>query len=234
MAETTARDLCKKAMQKSGILFKNDTPDDDEINDVFDTLNDLLDSWSNDSLFIYARTWENFVMNSGQPLYTIGPGADFDTVRPIIIAAAYTVMPGATTTYPIKVISDEAYANQILVKSTIGIPEFVNYDNGYPTGKLRFWTVPSMQLNLYLLTEKQLTTFATLDQLIIFPPGWKRMIIANLAVEICAEYGQPTPAQLSDDARKSMGMIKRSIMKTRNMDSPIDSLRRRSILSDQY
>lgn len=234
MSETTARDLCKKAMLKAGITFKNETPDDDELNDALDTLNDLLDSYANESMLIYARTWETFTLSANVGKYTIGPGQNFDTARPTFIKAATTTLPGSNADLPMKIIDDESYFDTLIVKSQAGVPEFLNYDNAYPYANIRLWTVPSQVMALNLLTEKPLTTFLTLDQLIVLPPGWKRMLISNLGADLAGEYGQPINPNLQATANKSMGLIKRGIVTTRSMDSPIYSDRRRSILSDQY
>ena len=50
---TTASDIIKKAMQKVGVLTKSESPSSDESADGLDSLNDLLSSWSNESMFIY-------------------------------------------------------------------------------------------------------------------------------------------------------------------------------------
>ena len=84
---TTGRLLVKKAMQRAGIITKNETPAADEISDGLDMLNDMMASWANDDLLCFARMLETFPLTSAIE-YTIGAGQTFNTVRPSAIVAA--------------------------------------------------------------------------------------------------------------------------------------------------
>lgn len=67
------------------------------------------------------------------------------------------------------------------------------------------------------MTEKQLTTFA-IDDEVLLPAGWERMLIYNLAVELFPEYEQqidPVVAKIADDSKR---LIKAAIMRNRTMD----------------
>ena len=130
----TALAIITSAMRKVGVLTKNETPDDDEAQDGLEMLNDLLESWSNESMLIVARTTEVFAMTGGTGAYTIGSGATFNTVRPIEISAAYTT--SGTTDYWLTKIDDETFARitQKAIKSSI--PIYINYTNAYPSSTI--------------------------------------------------------------------------------------------------
>lgn len=211
----TGRTIVKKALQKAGVLVKQEDPSPDEANDTLDALNNMLSSWSNDSMAIYARTWESFPLTSGDGEYTIGSGADFNTTRPILIADAYTRMPPVDDTY-MRIVSDEVYAG-IDNKSIRGRPDVLNFDNAFPTAKIRLWPVPDVGYTLYIQSEKELTQF-TLDTVVSLPAGWERALIYNLAVEIAPEYGQEVSQTVAKIAMESRGLIMRSINKIRTKD----------------
>ena len=86
---TTARTLIRRAMQVGGILFKTEVPSSDEATDALTSLNQLVALLSNENLMIYSRQEEIFPLTGGVASYTIGPGGDFDTQRPMKIASAY-------------------------------------------------------------------------------------------------------------------------------------------------
>ena len=176
----------------------------------------MLASWSNDSLMCYARVWESFPLVAGTAAYTIGTGQTFNTVRPIFIAGSY--VRNVTTDTPVSVISDEIYNQQIMQKDTQGIPEMLNLDNAFPYGTIRLFPVPSSAYTLFLLTEKQLSSF-TLNQTVSLPPGWKRALIYNLPEELAGDYGQEVPASVQKIALSSKTAIKRAIMKARSFDA---------------
>lgn len=224
---TTAQGIITQALKKIGVLTKSSVPDADESADGLVSLNNLLSSWSNESLLIYARTWEAFSI-TGAASYTIGTGQTLNTVRPISIISAYVTQ--GTTDYQLSIIPDEVYA-QIPVKTTTGIPENLNYDNGFAAGKIRLYPVANTTYTLNLLSEKQLSTFALTDT-VSLPPGWERALVYNLAVEMSPEYGVDLDALTLAIARESKGMISLAVSKNRQMTSLVSSKDRYSIYTD--
>jgi hypothetical protein len=212
---TTARTIIKKAMLKVGILTKTEEPSADEANDALDALNAMLSSWSNDAMLIYARTLENFPLVAGTATYTIGSSQTFNTTRPIFIVDSF--VRSGSVDYDLTTITDERY-NAIELKTVQGIPEFINYTNGYPAGTIKLYPVPASNYTLYLNTEKELTSF-TLDATVSLPPGWEQALIYNLAVLLAPEYGQEISQAVYQIAQDSKGAIKTAIMRNRTMDA---------------
>jgi len=224
----TARDIIRSAMLKIGALMKNEQPSSDEANDALSSLNALLGSWSNDSLTIYARTWSTFTLSSGTASYTIGSGGAFNAARPTDILDCY--IRSGDIDYPMGVISDQAY-NSISYKAIQGIPEFLNYDGGYPLGTIRLYPVPSANYSLFLLTETPLTSFASLDTELSMPPGVERALVYNLAIDIAPEYGQKVNALLLKTANESLGAIRIKNAQVRGMDAYPQNIAVRNIFS---
>jgi hypothetical protein len=224
---TTARSIIKRSLQKIGVLVKSEEPSADEANDGLLALNALIDSWSNDSLNIYARAWESFPLTSSDN-YTIGTGGDFNTARPTNIVAAY--LRSGTVDYPIEVIDDEAYST-IVFKSLQGISYFLNYDNAYPLGNIRLYPVPSGSYSIFLLTEKALTQFTTLDTELSMPPGTERALIYNLGIDQAPEYGQQVSAEHAKTAAESLGLIRTKVAQVRGMDAYPKNMTVRNIFS---
>lgn len=227
---TTARTIVKKSLQKIGALIKNEEPSADEANDGLDALNAMIASWSNDSLNIYARAWETFPLTSSAS-YTIGVGGNFNTSRPTNIVDSY--VRSGTIDYPITIVDDEAY-NSISFKSLQGIPQFLNYDNAYPLGNIRLYPVPSASYSLFLLTEKALTEFATLDTELSMPPGTERALIYNLGIELAPEYSQQISAEHAKIAGDSLGLIRGKVAQVRGMDAYPQTMQIRNIFSGWY
>ncbi|NCC41538.1 MAG: hypothetical protein EOM21_19390 [Gammaproteobacteria bacterium] len=213
---TTARRIITRALQKNGVLTKSESPSSDETNDALDVLNDILALWSNEFGMIYARSWENFPITAGTGEYTIGTAATFNTSKPLFVVQAH-VRQG-TTDYPLDPVTDEAYNGGISDKATQGTPRFYNFDNAYPTAKIRLWPVPETSYTLYLLLEKELSTF-TLNQTVDLPPGWKPALIDELAIKTAPEYGQPVTDDMRIAAKSSKYAIKTATMRTRSMDA---------------
>ena len=214
---STALDIITKAMLKVGILTKTEVPSSDEANDALDALNDLLSSWSNESMLIVSRVTESFPLTSGVGNYTIGTGQDFNTIRPINIVEAH-INQGNLTYESLYLCPDEVYQGFEL-KDLQSIPEALNYTNAFPYGTIRLYPFPAQGYTLWITSEKELSQF-TLNETISLPPGWKRALIYNLAMELAPEYGQEITPSLLKIANQSKGAIAKSIMKVRTMDCP--------------
>lgn len=211
----TANDIIKAAFRIAGVTVKGESPDADETQDALETLNDLLESISNDSLFVYGRTVESFSLTSGQIEYTIGSGGDFNTTRPTDIVSAYVRQ--ANTDYDLGIITDEDYA-AITVKNTGGQPYYLNYNATYPLGTIKLYPAPAAGYTLYMVTEKPLSTF-TLNETVSLPSGWNRYLKNQLALEICAEYGVQPPQTAVEIAFDAMAQIKRAAARVKSMDA---------------
>lgn len=215
---TTARSIITKAMLKAGILTKSEAPSADEASDALDALNAMLASWSNNELNIYVRAWENFPLAGGVGEYTIGAGQTFNTTRPLYLVEAH--YRNGDIDYPLQIIKDETY-NSIAFKNIQSLPDSINYDNGYPIGKLRLYPIPSASYTLFLLSEKQIATFA-LDDDIDLPPGWERALIYNLAIELVPEYGVEIPQTVIGIADTSLKAIQGQVERNRTYDWTTD------------
>lgn len=208
----TARDIIKSAMQKIRVLQKGETPDADEASDGLNALNRMLSTWSNDSLLLYARTWESFNLVAGTASYTIGSGQTFNTTKPMNIITAF--IRSGTTDYPVSVIPDENYY-AIPDKTAQGIPSQLNFSNAHPTATVRLFPVPTDAYSLHILSEKQLSSISTLDTSIDLPAGWEEALIYNLALRLAPEYGVAADPLNMELANEALAGIRRNQIKTR-------------------
>lgn len=212
---TTARTIIRRALQQNGVLTKNEAPSADEASDALVSLNNLIASWSNDSLLIYSRVSESFPLVSGTSSYTIGTGGDFNTTRPLQILSAFTRI--GNIDYDIDIIDEVAYDNISQKSISSSIPSVLVYTGNFPLGTINIYPVPTTG-NIHIRSEKELSGFTTLDTDIDLPPGWDRALIYNLSIELAPEYGvQPSPnTQIIADM--SLGKIKSTIARVKSMD----------------
>lgn len=229
---TTARSIIRRSLQKIGVLYKSEQPSADEADDGLFSLNAMVSSWSNRSMLIIARTVETFNLQGGVAAYTMGPGGDFNTIRPIQFITGYT-SDGAIN-YPLESISDEEFAGITFPSIQIPFPEFVNFTGGSPLATLNFYPVPSSAFPVTLYTEKQLSSFSTLDSVVDLPPGWEQALIYNLAMLLAPEYGQQIDQSLAIIAKDSLNSIKTAIEKNRDYNFPYDLNDTQNIFAGWY
>ena len=73
---TTALQFVTWSLRDIGAVALNEQPTDDEANDGLEQLNEMIDSWSNESMTVFAFQEQALPMVPGQNQYTIGPGGD--------------------------------------------------------------------------------------------------------------------------------------------------------------
>lgn len=178
---TTAAQIIDRAYTLLGYKDPADALSGQDQSYALDVLNDLIDSWNTQSLFIYTTT-EVVATTSGLPI-TIGPSMVFNTPRPVrMIEGSYARISGID--YPITWISEPQY-QLIPLKSTAStIPIYGMYDTGAPTGNLYFWPYQTTATEYHILVETQLTAFPDLATDVTLTQGYNRAVSYTLAEEL--------------------------------------------------
>lgn len=210
----TARDFIRSVLRLIQAVRKNESVAADEAVDALAALNELLGSWSNDSLKILNREREFFNITSGSS-YTIGLGASLNTVRPIKIIDAFVRI--GDIDFPLTEIDDTEYSNIGFKGIESNIPQFFNYDNAYPTGTIRIFPKLTGNAELHIISEKPLSEVANLNSTLDLAPGVKRALKYNLAIDIAPEYNRP----ISDDIRRIAKNSKRKLQNNIARHRPI-------------
>lgn len=184
-------------------------------------LNDMLDSWSNESLTTFAVLTQSAPLVVGKTSYTIGTVGtpDLNMTRPIRIlqgpGAAYLTDTNGNR-YPIEVVPQDKWNeiwNITLINSNL--PSTIFYDPQYPLGIINVYPNYAGGLGITLTWNSylQLSEFADLEQAVTLPPGYVKAIQDVLAIEL-VPYFKPdnyqVPALLIGRAAVSKGNIKRS------------------------
>lgn len=82
---STARELLTGALRVLNVVSTNEEPSADDMNIALESFNQLLDGMSNELLNIHTVTPVQFPLVAGKAAYTLGPGGDWETVRPMRI-----------------------------------------------------------------------------------------------------------------------------------------------------
>ena len=207
---TTARDQIKGALRLIGALAEGETPSAETMNDSLTALNQMLDSWSIESLVIYSTQDQTFAWPSGQSTRTLGPSGNFVGSRPVdnVDWSSYYV-DSSGLSQPLKFIDRHRY-NDISFKSTItGDPEYIWVNPTMPNITMTVYRVPDENLTFHFISAVPLTQLTNLSDVLVFPPGYLRAFKFNLAVEISAEFGITPPEWVQRLAITSKNNIKR-------------------------
>lgn len=212
----TAQDVITDALQMLGVYDPTMPLSDSDAQLGLSVLNDMMDSWSNESLSCFAILEQSAPLVPGQQSYTIGPSGNFNMTRPLKImdgpVSAY-VQDGNGNNYPMEVVTRDKwnlYGNRSNVV-TSDFPDVLFYDPQFPLGIINVMPFPTIAYTMFWDSYLQLSEFANLSTAISLPPGYKLAMGTNLAVALKPYFAD---AQLDPiiaaRAMDSKGNIKRT------------------------
>lgn len=205
----TAQTLIDRALRLIGQIGAGASPSSDESADALEALNDLIDDWRNEGLMCFALQEESLTLANADASYTIGATGDLATTRPVAIERAWIVDDDVS--HPVRLITEQEYAD-IPAKTTAGDwPDRALYRPSITSdrGTLIVYPVPNATRTLKLLTRVPLAELAAVGTTVTLPPGYRKALIANLALEIAPEYQTSPSDEVVKMARESKANIKR-------------------------
>src|SRR6266702_5149198 len=206
---STAGVLVRSSLRLIGAIATGETPTADEMNDGLSSLNDLLEILSTSNLAVYGSAVETFATVATQALYTIGPGGNWNTARPVRIAGDATCTFNGVD-FPVEQIGQGEYDSSGLKTQQQPIVEKLLYVNDNPLGRITLWPVPSGIVNITLNTDRVLTAVTDVNTAMIFPPGYLLMMRYALAILMAPDYGIAVSPEISSVAASSLASIKRA------------------------
>ena len=206
--QTTVYDIVMGALRLLQVASPDVTIGDDEANDALSALNQMVDSFSNESLLLHHITQETFTLVPNLAVHRIGIGGDFDTQRPLSIEAATINVSG--TDWPIKLFQFDDWAAIRLKTLNSNYTQYLYMDDTYPLANVFMYPIAPTANLITLYCKKPLTPFCSLQIQVIFPPGYERMLKYTLACELAPEYQTEAGANVEKLAQAAKAAIKRT------------------------
>ena len=206
---TQPLDIITNATIDIGALAPGDHMDSNLANFAFNTLNDMLDQWSNENMMVFNTQEIITTLIAGKYVYTLGVGGEINATRPLFIKSAFARV--ATIDYPVSVITIEQY-ELIGLKALNGPwPRALWYNAGVPLGTVTFWPNPSV-CEMHMFADSVFTSFITINDTVQFPQGYNMAMRHCLAELLLASYGKTSDQGLiqlvQNNARKAEAFIK--------------------------
>ena len=221
----TARDIITESLLDLGVLAEGETPTAIQAAGALKKLNAMLDTWGLDGLMVYGQTRNSLPLVSGKTSYTIGTGGDLNIPRPnnITYVTAYdTTQPASNRVeYGIEILNNKDWA-EVPYKSLPGsFPVYgVFPDWQYPFINLFVTPVPnSSQYALYIYTPGILGNL-TIDQVIVFPAGYRDAIVSNLSIRLAPSYQAQVAEATALLAKQSMRLLANKNLQINDLKLP--------------
>ena len=177
-------------------------------------LNAMISSWSIHRLAIPFISREVFNVVANQSTYTIGPGGDFDTIRPVGLTGAALLLNASSppVEIPNEILTDDAYEAIPIKDLTNTLWTKVYYNAEYQGGlaSIFLWPTPTTSDNDLVLYRGDLVQgFTNMTTSQSFPPGYFEAFEYQLALRLSIPYGQTPSNELRMMASQAFSTIKR-------------------------
>lgn len=190
--------------------------------DALARLNVLVSNLQLSPLMFPFINREVFDVVAFQSTYTIGPGGDFDTIRPTSLTGAGLLMPSQSSTtgkieIPRAIMTDDAYQLLQTKELTNAMFTDVYYNQSYTSGfgSVFLWPTPNTTTyQLVLYRGDTIQGFTNLTTTGSYPPGTFEVLEYGLGKRLAPTYGGAgwTP-ELEDLRRTAFFEFKRNNFK---------------------
>ena len=216
MAAINATTIIFDALQRLGVYNPTDTMTSADASTGWSVLNDMLDSWSNESLTTFAYTESSGTLVPGQQSYNVGPGSSFNTLRPLRIPEGpgmARVRDANNNDFDMTVVTRDRWNMIGLKQNTSDIPDTLFYDPQMPVGIINIFPIPTIAYTLFWDSYQQLTEFPDLTTNVTFPVGYNLAIKTNLAVQLHPFFLE---GEVSGPIARAAAQAKANVKRTNN------------------
>lgn len=217
---TTVGDIIRGAMRKVGILAAGEPLPPEDGADAIGTFERMVDAWTNETLLIPTVNVVTKLLFAGQGEYTIGifpepvpnplPLTHIETARPERILASF-IRDRFGTDYILEIIEVETYS-RISRKVNTSRPSRFYLRKGWPLNTILFEALPFADETLHLEVVQPLSEIlktAEPTDVIDLPPGYKRALEYNLALDLAPEWGKDPSSVVVVTAVEAKKWLKR-------------------------
>lgn len=230
MAVTTAADIVRLALKDAGVLGVGQTANAEDTNDVFDTMQMMIQQWSIKRWLVF-HLLDLSVVSTGAISYTVGPGGDIDTgtsQRPDRLenGCFFRQLVSSSTPnqidYPLQILESREDYSRIALKQLETFSRYIFYDAVMPLGVIYPWPVPNPSYyEIHIAVKDQLQQFPNLATSINLPNQYIAAIRYNLGATIRPLYQLSPDPTLASLALTSLNILKNSNAQIPRLRLPI-------------
>lgn len=198
-------DLLNQSLILCSMRASGEAVDAALIQDTLATARQMLSAWQLDSLLVYQIARQVVTITTSQT-YTVGVGGTINIPRPVRLYAVNWRDESQTPALelPLDPLGDQAYQDLRVRETVASMPTRFYYDHAYPLATLFLWPKPTLTKKLVLFPWKQVDANIALSDTVTLPPGYERMIVYNLALELSAQPGaklSPVAVKLAEESK---------------------------------
>lgn len=213
---TTVRELLTDALLMLGIVAEGELLSGTQADRALRIFNSMLDGWATEKLLVYTMDRQVFALAAGTQTYTLGPGGTWNTTplygagsaRPVRVSTPTWRDAGQDLELPVNLMDEDEYRSLVLRGMSSTIVTDLYYSPTFPLGEVFVWPRPTITAQMVLWLWHPYNTQQTLDFDLVFPQGYERALVYNVAVELSMRYPGSLRAELATLAGESKDKIK--------------------------
>lgn len=204
--QTTALSLITDAYLVVGLLGEGEVLTAARAQFALRQLNDMLDSWATESLYVKYIAEIVATIAPGQT-FTVGPTGDIVTTLVPIQLEKGSFFRVNGTDFEFTPITLEQYMGYPVKDAAASWPNYVHYSADVTSGTGYMLPALSASAELHALVQQPLTSFPDVTTVVDLPLGYKEPILLSLAEKLC--FGKMAiPPDVMKGARAARGRIK--------------------------
>lgn len=209
----TVADAITAALQRLGVLTATEDPSGNDQALAFARFNSLLDQWAAERLLIYTITRTTATLTANQASFSVGSGGDINIVRPVFIDHINYIDSATSPVveYPLALLTDDDWSRISIKSLTAYLPDAAYYNPTFSTarGTLYPWPIPeATTLSWAIYASTAVPEFTATSDTLSLPPGYRRFIETNLAVELAPDFEVEPHKALLRAAAESKAVVK--------------------------
>lgn len=211
----TTNDLIINSLYLLGELGVGETPDSFMLSTGLEIINELLDKFSADSIYVPFLTTLNFNLVTGQDTYSISdmiPGTDVVADRIVDLSFANYIVNQDNSTnlnYPIKILSKAEYYTVVRQNGLLARPGFCFLNKQATESFITFYPAPDQPYPCILQVKSMINELGSQDSIIELPPFYYGFMKYAIARKFLAYYPSGNwPQQNEDEYQDYYSIIK--------------------------
>ena len=213
------------ALEDLRVVLDGQSPTAGDITKGMRKLNFALKKWAIKGWYLWVRDWVQVPMVTNQFRYTIGPGGDVNTYRPLrVFPGSYirqTCGTDSPNDVPVHILSRKEY-DYMSQKGSLGVPNSIyydpqmapsplqSYDPSTSKGVLYVWVAPDdMTRTIFLDVHRPIQDVTDSAQTFDLPLEWYEALTLSLAADMADAFEIPEPriARKKKEAKEALEEI---------------------------
>lgn len=189
----TTNDVIVNALYLVGELGVGETPDGFMLTTGLDLINELLDKFAADSIYIPFLTTIDFTFTVGKDTYSISDmmTADITADRIVDLSFANYAVPASSGTqliYPLRIINKATYWNVVRQNNLLARPGFIFLDKQSLESFITVYPIPDQPYPCKIQVKSMINSLSAQDTLGELPPNYYGFLKYALAKKFSGYY----------------------------------------------